>query len=109
MLKKFTERDTEKYYDSEDEIYLSFWDPEGTLHWGLFYDDEDHITASKNLTEFMIEKSKISGNSVVLDVGCGDGEVDIQIVKKIKCKLIGIDLSGVRVKNAKKKLQKIQN
>ena len=58
-MKKFTEKDTENYYDLEDEIYLSFWDPAGTLHWGLFYADESVIFASNNLTQYMLEKSEI--------------------------------------------------
>ena len=103
-MKKFTEQDTEKYYNEEDEVYLSFWDSSGILHWGLFQDDEDIVSASNNLTNYMIEKSKISESSNVLDVGCGDGEVDVQIVKKIGCKITGIDLSGVRIENAKRKI-----
>ena len=103
-MKKFTEQDTEKYYDKEDEVYLSFWDSSGILHWGLFHGDEDIVSASNNLTDYMLEKAKISESSNVLNVGCGDGEVDVQIVKKIGCKITGIDLSGVRIENAKKKI-----
>jgi len=43
-MKQYTEKETEHYYDSEDEVYLSFWDEKGTLHWGIFNEDEDHIT-----------------------------------------------------------------
>lgn len=103
-MKKFTEQDTEKYYDEEDEVYLSFWDSSGVLHWGLFHDDEDIVSASNRLTDYMIEKAKISESSNVLNIGCGNGEVDAQIVKKIGCKITGIDLSGVRIENAKKKI-----
>ncbi len=103
-MKKFAEQDTEKYYDEEDEVYLSFWDSSGILHWGLFHDDEDIVSASNNLTDYMVERSKMSESSNVLDVGCGDGEVDIQIVKKIGCNITGVDLSGVRIENAKKKI-----
>ena len=35
-MRKFTEGAAESYYDSEDEVYRSFWDTEGSLHWGLF-------------------------------------------------------------------------
>jgi len=104
-MKQFTEKDTEKYFDLEDEVYLSFWDPNGTVHWGLFQNDKDNvISASNNLTNYMVEKSRISESSNVLDVGCGDGEVDVQIVKKTGCKIAGIDLSNVRIENAKKKI-----
>ena len=33
---RFTERETEEYYDAEDALYRSFWDSAGSLHWGIF-------------------------------------------------------------------------
>ncbi len=33
---KFTEAETEAFYDAEDSLYRSFWDSEGSLHWGYF-------------------------------------------------------------------------
>ncbi len=108
---KFNEEDTECYYDSENNVYLSFWDEKGTCHWGLFNDDENHVSASKNLTDFMIKNAGITKQSIVLDVGCGDGEVDVQIVKEVKCTLVGIDLSGIHIQHAKQKIreQKLKN
>jgi len=104
-MKQFTEKDTERYYDEEDKIYLSFWDSSGILHWGIFQNDQDDIlSASNNLTSYMVEKAEISENSNVLNVGCGDGEVDIQIVEKTSCQMTGIDLSSVRIENAKTKI-----
>jgi len=105
-MKTYTEKDTEEFYNDEDEIYRSFWDENGSLHWGLFKNNEDYITASENLTNLMAENAKINSNSNVLDVGCGNGEVTIQLAKKFKCNIIGIDLSGVRVQNANQKLEK---
>lgn len=105
-MKTYTEKDTEIFYDKEDEIYSSFWDKEGSLHWGLFKNNEDYITASENLTNLMAEKAKIDSNSTILDIGCGNGEVAIQLAKKFKCNIVGIDLSGVRIKNANQKINK---
>ena len=68
-MKRFTESKTEEYYDAEDEIYVSFWDPKGTCHFGLFTDDESHILAAENLTNFMIKCASINTNSIVFDVG----------------------------------------
>ena len=36
MPSRFTEQDTEAFYDAEDAIYRSFWDDQGSLHWGYF-------------------------------------------------------------------------
>jgi len=105
-MKTFTEKETELFYDNEDELYRSFWDKNGSLHWGLFIkDNEDYLSASQNLTNMMTIKSKINSNSKILDLGCGNGEVTIQIAKKFGCEITGIDLSGVRIENAKKKLE----
>lgn len=105
-MKMYTEKDTELFYDKEDEIYRSFWDENGSLHWGLFdTGNEDYLTASENLTNLMALKSKINSTSKVLDVGCGNGEVPVQLAKNFRCNIIGIDLSRVRIKNANEKLK----
>jgi len=104
MIKQFTEKDTESYYDEEDKIYLTFWDKNGSVRWAIFEnenDEKDYVKASQKLTDLMIAKSGINNNSNVLDIGCGNGVVDIYIAKKTDCKITGIDLSGVRVNNAK--------
>ena len=106
---KFTEKDTEEYYDSEEEIYLHVWDKEGLCHWGVFLDDkEDHLAAMNNLTDIMAKKAELNSSSNVLDLGCGDGEVDFQLARKYKCNITGVDLSGVHIHNAKNKLEKNQ-
>ncbi|NQW22688.1 MAG: hypothetical protein HQ475_04495 [SAR202 cluster bacterium] len=33
MSSRFTEQETDSYYDSEDAIYRSFWDEDGSVHW----------------------------------------------------------------------------
>lgn len=105
-MKKYTEKDTELFYDEEDELYRSFWDEKGSLHWGLFNkENEDYLTASENLTNLMAIKSKLQPSSLVLDVGCGNGEIAIQLATQFKCKIRGIDLSGIRIKNANDKLK----
>lgn len=106
MVSKFSEEDTEKFYDSKDEIYRSFWDEKGSLHWGYFSTKkETYLDASNNLTDIMAKKAKIKSSSSVLDIGCGNGAVDIYLAKKFGCKIIGIDLSGVRISNALKNLE----
>ncbi|MEX1014506.1 MAG: L-histidine N(alpha)-methyltransferase [Candidatus Paceibacterota bacterium] len=106
-MKKYTEKDTENFYDKEDSLYRSFWDKNGSLHWGLFKEeDEEYLEATENLTELMVEKAGIDSNSKILDLGCGNGESSIQLADEFKCEVVGVDISGVRIKNAKEKLQK---
>ena len=48
MSSRFTEQETEIYYDSEDAIYRSFWDENGSVHWGVFDEStgDDFLKAS---------------------------------------------------------------
>jgi ubiquinone/menaquinone biosynthesis C-methylase UbiE len=105
---KFTEAETEAFYDSEDSLYRSFWDEEGSLHWGYFDNLEDaeaeeFLTACKRWNQYMLEQSKIDASSKVLDIGCGNGNTAIWLAQQTGCEVVGIDLSGVRVKNAQEK------
>ncbi|NES23760.1 MAG: methyltransferase domain-containing protein [Symploca sp. SIO3E6] len=108
---KFKETDTEEFYDAEDSLYRSFWDSEGSLHWGYFLDlavtrVEDFIPACQRWNEQMLSKSRITASSRVLDVGCGNGNAAIWLAQKTGCEVVGIDLSQVRIDNAVAKAQK---
>ncbi|NET25264.1 methyltransferase domain-containing protein [Okeania sp. SIO1I7] len=105
---KFSEADTEAFYDSEDSLYRSFWDSEGSLHWGYFEDlteakAENFITACKRWNEYMLSQSGITKDSRVLDLGCGNGNTAIWLSQQTGCEVVGIDISSVRVENAKTK------
>lgn len=105
---KYTEKKTEKLYDEDDKVYQSFWNNDGSLHWGYFKSGNrnNFSKASKDLTDLLAKKAKINSKSTVLDLGCGNGTVSIYLSKKYRCKVVGIDLSGVRIKNAKVKALK---
>lgn len=106
MVSKFTEKETEQFYDQADEIYQAHWSKDGSVHWGYF--DEENINfsqASQRLTDLLIEKAHINRASMVLDVGCGNGTTALCIAERFGCKVIGIDLSGVRIKNALERLK----
>ena len=102
MRSQFTEHDTETFYDAEDALYRSFWDSEGSLHWGWFDDTTggDFLKACTNLNRIMAEKASISSQSRVLDLGCGNGNTATWLCKSTGCRVTGIDLSGVRIGNA---------
>ena len=107
MKSKFTERDTETYYDAEDGIYRSLWDEEGSVHWGFFdhTTGSDFLKACTNLNKIMAEKAHIDRESKVLDLGCGSGTTSIRLCRSHGCEVVGVDLSGVRVGNAKEDLR----
>ena len=104
MSSRFTEQETETYYDGQDEIYRSVWDEEGSVHWGVFDDNtgDDFLKACSNLNDMMVEKGRINSTSNVLDLGCGNGTTAIWLNNDRGCHVPGVDLSGVRVDNPKK-------
>ena len=106
MSSKFTEQETESYYDFEDAIYRSIWDEDGSVHWGVFDDNtgDDFLKACANLNDMMVEKGRIDSEARVLDLGCGNGTTAIWLSGEQDCHVTGVDLSGVRVQNAKDKL-----
>ena len=106
MSSRFTEQETESYYDAEDEIYRAVWDEEGSVHWGVFDDStgDDFLKAGANLDAMMVAKGRIDASSNVLDLGCGNGTIAIWLSSSQGCHVTGVDLSGVRIQNAKDKL-----
>ena len=107
MSSRFTEQDTEEYYDAEDVIYRSIWDRDGSVHWGVFDQNtgEDFLKGCANLNNIMVEKGQIDANSMVLDLGCGSGTTAMWLSEDRDCRVTGVDLSGVRIQNAKDSLQ----
>jgi ubiquinone/menaquinone biosynthesis C-methylase UbiE len=107
MQSKFTEQDTETFYDAEDAIYRSFWDREGSLHWGIFDETTgpDFLKACSNLNDIMAGKARIGSDSNVLDLGCGNGNTATWLCHHHNCRVVGVDLSGVRIDNAKEDLR----
>lgn len=106
LSKRFTEQDTESYYDSQDSIYSSFWDPDGSVHWGYFDESTGHdfLKACANLDSLMSRLGQIGPDSKVLDLGCGNGTTALSLHEAFKCEVVGVDLSGVRIDNARKAL-----
>ena len=99
MSSRFTEQETESYYDAEDAIYRAIWDEDGSVHWGYFDNTTgtDFLKGCANLDRIMVEKGGINANSTVLDLGCGNGTTAIWLAGYSGCHATGIDLSGVRI------------
>ena len=102
MSSKYTEQDIESYYDAQDAIYRAFWDEDGSVHWGVFDENtgNDFLKACANLNDMMVDKGRIDSSARVLDLGCGNGTTAIWLSGDQNCHVTGVDLSGVRVRNA---------
>ena len=61
MSSRFTEQETESYYDAEDAIYRTIWDEDGSVHWGYFDETTgtDFLKGCANLDRIMVEKGRI--------------------------------------------------
>ena len=107
MMGRFTEQATEHFYDTEDALYRSFWDKEGSLHWGIFDETtgDDFLKACANLDHLMAKMSSIDQGSRVLDLGCGNGTTSIWLCGSLGCRVVGVDLSAVRIGNAREHLK----
>ena len=53
----------------------------------------------------MLSQSGVEKDSRVLDLGCGNGNTAIWLSQQTGCEVVGVDLSGVRIENAKTKAQ----
>ena len=103
MSSRFTEQETESYYDAEDAIYRAVWDEDGSVHWGYFDETTgtDFLKGCANLDRIMVDRGRIDAKAKALDLGCGNGTTAIWLAGYAGCNVTGIDLSGVRVDNAK--------
>ena len=105
---KYSETETEEFYDSEDELYRSFWDSEGSLHWGYFENldsasPDEFLGACQRWNQHMLQRSGITKESKVLDLGCGNGNTAVWLAQQTGCEVVGIDISQVRIDNARDK------
>lgn len=100
--RRFTEGMTRDFYDSEDATYREFWDPDGSLHWGVFDDDSTGFLAGcQRWNEEMLRAAGIGPTSRVLDLGCGNGAVAAWLARQTGAAVTGIDLSAVRIASAR--------
>lgn len=113
---RFTEADTEALYDRQerDRHFRSFWDPEGSLHWGYFDNlagarAKDFIPACQRWSDYMLEQSGITAKSRVLEIGCGNGNTAIWLAQQTGCEVVGVDISQNMLNNALQKARSYPN
>ncbi|TQN27844.1 glycine/sarcosine N-methyltransferase [Haloactinospora alba] len=86
-----------EYYNSEDAdtFYHTIWG--GTdIHVGLYRSDDDDIAeASRRTVERMAEKTQITENTKVIDIGAGYGGSARYLARTYGCKVTCLNLSEV--------------
>ncbi|MGE2817419.1 methyltransferase domain-containing protein [Mycobacterium heidelbergense] len=98
------ESEVARFYDEHDAVYRSFWDSDGSLHWGVFDDsrDKDFVSACQDWNVIMRSRADLSPSSKVLDIGCGNGTTALWLAESTGCSVTGIDVSGVRIEAARR-------
>lgn len=91
------------YYDSVQWLYNLGWSAGGThsLHYGLWWDDTRSLAeAIVNGDRFVAEKLGVVASDHVLDMGCGVGGTSVYLAKTFGCRVTGITISPVQVRQA---------
>ncbi len=59
-----------------------------------------HGMADEDQINLMLDELSLDDTSNVLDLGCGPGHISNHIQKKLKCRLVGLDISPVAIQRA---------
>ncbi len=108
MATKTSNQDIKEYYNKNQILYDVFYS-KGTdgLHYGFWEKNtRDHPESLRNTTRFVAKCLKVNQNDKVLDAGCGIGGSSIYLAKKYGANVVGITLSDIQLKIARKKALK---
>ncbi|KAM0419012.1 hypothetical protein ACHAPT_012063 [Fusarium lateritium] len=91
------------HYDLASDYYLSLWGEH--IHHGYWPTPESQETQTKeeaqmNLIRLLLDTSKLSPNTAVLDVGCGIGGTSRYLASERGCSVTGITISPKQVEIA---------
>ncbi|KAL1342144.1 hypothetical protein AAHE18_09G137200 [Arachis hypogaea] len=99
-------RNISNHYDLSNELFALFMDETMTYTCAVFKNEkEDLKDAQLRKMSLLIEKARIDQTHEILDIGCGWGNLVIEIVKKTGCKCTGITLSKEQLKFAEKRVR----
>ena len=105
MVTKISKQDIKNYYNRNQILYDVFYS-KGTdgLHYGFWEKNtRNHPDSIMNTTRFIAKCLKVNQNDKVLDAGCGIGGCSIYLAKKYGADVVGITLSDIQLKMARKK------
>ena len=63
--------------------------------------DVPYVSTPYEMANEMIRLAGVTANDVVYDLGCGDGRLVIEAVKKAGCRGVGVDIDPERVKESR--------
>lgn len=92
---KNNKNNIQHHYDIGNDFYRLWLDDTMTYSCGYFKSPNDSIsTAQRNKVEYILKKLCLSEGDILLDIGCGWGELIIAAAKQYKVKAMGITLSS---------------
>ncbi|XP_025679805.1 uncharacterized protein [Arachis hypogaea] len=99
-------RNISMHYDLSNELFALFLDETMTYTTAVFKnEDEDLKDAQMRKMSLLIEKARIDQTHEILEIGCGWGNLAIEVVKQTGCKCTGITLSIEQQKLAEKRVR----
>jgi|WetSurMetagenome_2_1015567.scaffolds.fasta_scaffold20055_4 SAM-dependent methyltransferase len=63
--------------------------------------DVPYVATPHEIADEMVRLADVKGDDVVYDLGCGDGRLVIDAVKKAGCRGVGIDIDPARIKESR--------
>jgi hypothetical protein len=65
-----------------------------------------YVATPQEVVDQMLEMAKVTKDSLVYDLGCGDGRFVVTAAKKYGCKAVGYDISPRRVRESRENVKK---
>ena len=103
---KGSSRNISEHYDLSNDFFATFLDPGMTYSSALFASESDSLEqAQYNKIRTIIEKAEINSDDHVLEIGCGWGNLAIELVRQTGCRVTGITLSKEQLQWARERVQ----
>lgn len=98
------------YFNTKESLWGYSLLLKGTKHFGYYPKGEEKISmaeAQRLMEDKLAEKLDLQKDTLVLDAGCGEGNVAAYLAKKYGYRIKGIDLLNFAIKKAKTKTNKL--
>ncbi|MBF0369378.1 MAG: methyltransferase domain-containing protein [Magnetococcales bacterium] len=100
----------QSYYRHQNQIMREVWSGNGSMCWGHFPPGQEESISLEAATDLhvqrMAERIGLTEESVLLDVGCGNGYTALWLAETYQCRVVGLDLSTTNIEQAEAALAK---